>query len=67
MSDNDDITFVVVVIIMIIIITTTTTAYNSACGNNQDFVCRLCDEKGSYSPGKVDSVINKKISGWLFP
>lgn len=41
--------------------------YNSDCGNNQDFICRVCDEKGSYGHGKVDPVINIKIAGWLFP
>lgn len=54
----EDTTFVIIIIRSI---------YNSACGNNQDFVCRVCDEKGSYGRGKVDPVINIKIAGWLFP
>lgn len=37
--------------------------YNSACKNSQDFVCRVCDGKGTYSHG---TVINIKISGQLF-
>lgn len=40
--------------------------YKSACGNNQDFVCSVCDGKGSYSHAKVDPVININISGQLF-
>lgn len=37
--------------------------YNSACKNNQDFVCRVCDGKGTYGHG---TVMNIKISGQLF-